>query len=190
VSTSISPPFRIVAIVGTLLIVLASAGFVYLRLTKTSTPPAVSTPAATTPAHTTAAATTPAATTPAHEATPPPAQSKVQTPRVDPLLPPPLRAALERNKLVVVGLYDPQVRVDALSLAEARAGAAEAHVGFLRVSLLNDRVAGTLTALLPSGEMLPVPGFLVYRRPGKLVYRFDGYLDRNAVAQAVVATKP
>ena len=32
--------------------------------------------------------------------------------------------------------------------------------------MLNDAVAGPLTALLPTGELLPNPGFAIYRRPG------------------------
>jgi hypothetical protein len=53
------------------------------------------------------------------------------------------------------------------------------------VNLLDDAVAGRLTALLPANELLPTPGALVYDRQGKVVYRFDGYLDRAAITQAV-----
>ena len=126
--------------------------------------------------------TTPAGTGSHHRT---PVHVKVVEPAVDPQLPAPLRAALERHPLVVVGTYDPQVREDQLALAETRAGAAQGHAAFLPVNLLDDRVAGLLTGKLPAGELLPTPGTLIYARPGKIVYRFDGYLDRAAIAQAV-----
>ena len=106
-------------------------------------------------------------------------------PAVDPRFPMPLRKALESDRFVVVGFYNPLDKVDSLTLAEARAGALAAHAGFVQVNLLDDTAAGPLTALLPSGQLLPNPGFIIYRRPGVLVYRSDGYLDRAAVAQAV-----
>jgi hypothetical protein len=59
------------------------------------------------------------------------------------------------------------------------------RAGFVTINLLADKVAGRLTALLPSNELLPSPGILVFKRPGRMVWRFDGYLDRQAVAQAV-----
>lgn len=176
-STQISPQMRIVALAGVLLIALAGSGLLLLRHSK---PGAVTVPS-------TSHSTTPAATTALHRpaASKPAVHVRVMRPKVDPRLPAPLRSALARHPLVVVGLYDPQVRVDSLSLAEARAGASAARVGFVPVNLLDDAVAGPLTALLPANQLLPAPGLLVYRRPGRLVYRFDGYLDRAAVTQAV-----
>jgi hypothetical protein len=103
---------------------------------------------------------------------------------VDARLPVPLQWQLAQHKVVVVSLYDPGADVDAISVAEAHAGATDAKVGFLLVSLLDDKVAGPLTALLPGGGLLPSPGILVYHAPGRLVYRYDGFLDRAAVAQA------
>ncbi len=183
-STQLSPQIRVFALVGVLLIALAGAWLVLLNRPKPATVTVPTTAHTTTPAATTAHTTTPAATTATTPAKP--AVSKVH---VDPRLPAPIQAALERHPVVVVGLYDPQVHVDALTLAAARAGAAQAGVGFLPVDLLDDRVAGRLTALLPSGNLLPDPGLLVYRRPGKVVYRFDGYLDRDAVALAAATAR-
>lgn len=180
--TQLSPQIRIFALVGVLLIALAGAGLFVLRHSHSGAAPAPpaarsTRPAATTPARTTATPTTPARTT-----AQPPTRLHLRQVRIDPSLPAPLRAALLRHRTVVVGLYDPQVRFEATVLTAARDGAAQAHAGFVRVSLLDNRVAGPLTGLLPSGNLLPSPGILVYRRPGKLVYRFDGYLDRDAVA--------
>ncbi|HVC87691.1 MAG TPA: hypothetical protein VNC40_09730 [Gaiellaceae bacterium] len=163
-STTISPQVRIVSLVGILVIALAGSAFFVLHR-HSSTPTTPTTPAApqSTPSN------------PVH----------VVPPTVDPLLPAPLRSALERYPVVVAGFYNPDSPVDSRTIEEARAGAATAHAGFVSVNVLNDAVAGPLTALLPSGQILPNPGFIVYTRPGKIAYRSDGYLDRAGVAQAV-----
>lgn len=176
-SAQISPQMRIVALAGVLLIALAGSALVLMRHhSQPGTVTVVSTPQSTTPARTTSLHSSPA---PAKRVV------KVVAPTVDPLLPGKLRAALERHPLVVVATFDPQVQVDALTVTEARAGAATGRAGFVPVSLLDDAVAGRLTALLPAGQLLPTPGILVYDRSGKIVFRYDGYLDRAAIAQAV-----
>lgn len=103
-------------------------------------------------------------------------------------LPMSLAKALRTHRIVVVSLFNPQSRTDAIAFAEARAGARAAHVGFLGVSVLDNAIAGPLTAVLPTGTLLPEPGLLIYRRPNKLVQRIDGFADRDAVAQAAVAS--
>jgi hypothetical protein len=99
-------------------------------------------------------------------------------------LPKSLQWQLAQHKVVVVSVYDPRVNADGISVAEAHAGAVDAKSGFLLVSVLDNKVAGILTALLPGGGLLPVPGVLVYRAPGNLALRIDGFVDREAVAQA------
>jgi hypothetical protein len=167
---------RIVALAGVLLIALAGSALVLMR--HHAQPGTVT-------VESTLHTTTPARTTSLHSSPAPPPRVKVVRPAVNPLLPAKLRAALERRPLVVVTTFDPQVQVDGLTVTEARAGAASGGAGFVPVSLLDDNVAGRLTALLPAGQLLPSPGILVYKRPGKVVFRYDGYLDRAAIAQAV-----
>jgi hypothetical protein len=104
--------------------------------------------------------------------------------RVYATLPQPLQWALAHHKVVVVSLYNPSSDVDAISVAEAHAGAIDAGAGFLLVSVLDNKVAGILTALLPGGGLLPDPGVLVYRAPGDIAVRLDGFADRASVAQA------
>jgi hypothetical protein len=104
--------------------------------------------------------------------------------RVYATLPQPLQWALAHHKVVVVSLYNPSSEVDAISVAEAHAGAIDAGAGFLLVSVLDNKVAGILTALLPGGGLLPDPGVLVYRAPGDIAVRLDGFADRASVAQA------
>jgi len=103
-------------------------------------------------------------------------------------LPAILNDALRAHRIVVVSVFDPQSQTDAISYAEARAGANDVSAaGFLGVSVLDDSVAGPLTAALPGGGLLAVPGLLIYRRPGTLVERVDGFADRDAVAQLAIA---
>ncbi len=100
-------------------------------------------------------------------------------------LPAPLQWQLALHRVVVVSLYNPNADVDAISVAEAHAGALDMGAGFLLVNVLDNKVAGILTALLPGGGLLPDPGVLVYRAPGDILVRLDGFADRTSVAQAV-----
>jgi hypothetical protein len=99
-------------------------------------------------------------------------------------LPSALQWQLAHHKVVVVSVYNPSSDVDSISVAEAHQGAVDAKVGFLLVSVLDNKVAGLLTALLPGGGLLPDPGVLVYRAPGDIALRLDGFNDRSTVAQA------
>ena len=99
-------------------------------------------------------------------------------------LPKPLQWQLAHHKVVVVSFYNPSSDVDAISVAEAHAGATDAGAGFLLVSVLDNKVAGILTALLPGGGLLPDPGVIFYRAPGDVALRLDGFADRASVAQA------
>ncbi|HEX6701559.1 MAG TPA: hypothetical protein VF101_12600 [Gaiellaceae bacterium] len=102
-------------------------------------------------------------------------------------LPMVLVQALARHPVVVVALYDPQARIDGISLAEAQAGAAVAGAGFVPLDVLDTQQAGPLMKLL---GVLPDPAVLVYRRPGDLAARFDGFADRDTVAQAATNATP
>jgi hypothetical protein len=100
-------------------------------------------------------------------------------------LPAPLQWQLARHHIVVVSVYSADSNVDSISVAEAHAGATQAGAGFLLVNVLDNSLAGPLTALLPGGGLLPDPGILIYRSPGNIAFRIDGFADRDAVAQAV-----
>jgi len=60
----------------------------------------------------------------------------------------------------------------------------DAGAGFLLVNVLDNSLAGLLTGVLPGGGLLPDPGVLIYRAPGTLAIRIDGFADRDAIAQA------
>jgi hypothetical protein len=125
------------------------------------------------------------ATAPRKAAPKKPAPKKpAAAPRPIALLPglaPEVAAALRAHDVVVVSLFDPQARVDQISLAEASAGAKAARAGFVPLDVLRQGQAGPLVRQL---GVLPDPAVLVYRRPGDLVARFDGFADRDTVAQA------
>ena len=104
-------------------------------------------------------------------------------------LPLTINAALKKHAVVIVSVFDPESSTDAISYAEAKAGANSAGVGFVGISLLDNALAAALTSALPSGGLLPAPGVLIYRRPGTLVQRIDGFTDRDAVAQAAASSK-
>lgn len=203
-STRISPQIRIVALAGLLLAVAGGAASMLLSPSQSGPeavpPPARTQPHVSTPAVTAAApvATPPAsrAAAPAKHAAAPATHvrhaAKPATHRghlVDSRLPAQLQWALSQHRIVVVSVYNPRANADAIAVAEAHAGALDAGVGFLLVSVLDNAVAGRLTGLLPGGGLLPDPGVLVWRAPGKLVYRFDGFTDRAAVAQAAANAK-
>lgn len=100
-------------------------------------------------------------------------------------LPTQLDMLLHIHRVVVVAVYDPEIPTDKLFVGEAQAGARDAHAGFLAVSVLNERLAGPLTAVAGNGQLLPSPGLLVYKQPALLMNIITGFIDRAAVAEAV-----
>jgi hypothetical protein len=202
VNLTVSQPIKILALVG--LLAIAALGATTLLLGRSHPSTSAQAP---TQIHHRRVATTKTATPAAPHAHAKPAHAKSVTPatkapaathtRAKPAapkrygnlvyadLPAPLQWQLALHKIVVVSLYDPNADVDAISVAEAHAGAVDAGAGFLLVSVLDNKVAGILTALLPGGGLLPAPGILVYRAPGELMVRLDGFADRTSVAQAV-----
>jgi hypothetical protein len=207
VNLTVSPQIKILALVGLLAAVgLALSMFVLGGSSKKTVTSAVTTPAVHTPAktHTTQVQAPAKHTAKKHHAVAPaPAKHATKTHaatathhnvktkpkgfhgnKVYAQLPQALQWQLAHHKVVVVSFYNPSSEVDAISVAEAHAGATDAGAGFLLVSVLDDKVAGILTALLPGGGLLPDPGVFVYRAPGKVALRLDGFADRAAVAQA------
>ena len=204
---TLSTPVKILALVMVIAAMGAVASMSMMGKSGSDVPPAgerhgsaqrqrVATPAKTTPVktHTTAKPTKHAikpaskpATTPAvkHVAKPKAKAKPVQRGNlVYETLPKPLQWELSQHKVVVVSLYNPNADVDAIAVAEAHAGALDAGAGFLLVSVLDNKVAGILTGLLPGGGLLPDPGILVYTAPGNIALRLDGFQDRTSVAQA------
>lgn len=195
---TVSPQIRIIALVG----LLAALGLGGSMLVLGGHGSKTKTSASSTPVRRHNAPPAKATTTPVKHATKPHVAAKPVTKDVakarrhaqkpagfrgNPVyaqLPQALQWQLAHHKVVVVSLYNPSSDVDAISVAEAHAGAVDAGAGFLLVNVLDNKVAGILTALLPGGGLLPDPGVLVYRAPGDVAIRLDGFNDRDAVAQA------
>jgi hypothetical protein len=106
-------------------------------------------------------------------------------PKGDPVdthgLPIVLSRALAKSPVTVVTLYDPSAALDAMTLAEARAGAAAVKAGFLAISIRNEPQVRPLTQLL---GVLASPTVLVYERPNTVFVKLQGFADRDTVAQA------
>ena len=183
---TVSPQIKILALVGLLAAVgLAASMLVLGGSSKKTATPAVTTPAVHVPvkAHTTHVQAPTKHTAKKHRAVPVTAKPATKTHATtthhkakakptgfhgNPVyaqLPQALQWQLAHHKVVVVSFYNPSSEVDAISVAEAHAGATDAGAGFLLVSVLDNKVAGILTALLPGGGLLPEPGVLIYRAP-------------------------
>lgn len=118
--------------------------------------------------------------TPVPLAKPKPAQPAA--PAVDAKgLPSVLSTALAGNRVVVVGLHDPDSALDQMALAEARAGARAAGAGFVAINVFVESQSRPLLELLGALEN---PGILVYRKPDVLFARMSGFADSETVAQA------
>lgn len=114
-----------------------------------------------------------------------PVVKPVEPPKGDPVdangLPVVLAQTLAKHPVTVVTLFDPAAAIDELALAEARAGAASAGVGFLALNIRSEPQVRPLAQLL---GVLRSPAVLVYERPNTLFVRLDGFTDRETVAQA------
>lgn len=114
---------------------------------------------------------------------------KVHTPAVIDGMPSALALALRAHPVVVVSLYTPDSSVDSMSTAEAKHGAQAAHVGFVALNVADNKIVAPLSALLagaptPADRVLDGPAVLVFERPNTLFVRFNGFADRDTVAQA------
>jgi hypothetical protein len=117
------------------------------------------------------------------------AKPKVKTPVVIDGMPSALALALRAHPVVVVSLFTPGSSVDSMATAEARHGAESAHVGFVAFSVADNKIVSPLSALLagastPADRVLDGPAVLVFERPNTLFVRFNGFADRDTVAQA------
>ena len=90
--------------------------------------------------------------------------------------------ALTEHRVVVAALVVPDAALDATELAEAKAAAEQAGVGFVTVNVLRERAGRSLAERL---GVVETPAVIVYRRPAKAFIKLEGFADRDMVAQAV-----
>ena len=119
------------------------------------------------------------------------AAKKKATPAVIDGMPGTLAVALRSSPVVVVALYAPRSSVDVVARDEARQGAAMAGAGFVALNVADNKVAAPLTSLLTGAataadRVLDDPAVLVFQQSKTLFVRFNGYTDRDTVAQAAV----
>ena len=165
----LSLQIKILALVG-LLLAAGAAGTLVLAHNRSASHPVLT--AVTRPAH--AQATTHRPATVAHAAS---------APLLDPSLPTPLRQALARSRMVVAVVYAPGDPADAEVLAQARQGAASAHVGFAALNIRDDKIAGATAAWMKN---VFEPAVIVVTRTGQISAELDGYADSTMIAQAVL----
>jgi hypothetical protein len=163
---------RQIRLVGLLaVVVVAAGGFLVVSKHKATTTNSTSS----TPALTTHATTTPAPTK-VHPHTVTPATLQTHG------LPLSVVHALQKHSVVVVSLTTPQGADEGVARAEAQAGAAEMHAGFVAVDVFHQRAG---TALLRKLGVVDTPATLVIKRPANIISQFPGLVDRDVVAQAV-----
>jgi hypothetical protein len=114
-----------------------------------------------------------------------------RTPAVIDGMPGALALALRAKPVVVVALYAPRAAVDVVARDEAQQGASLAGAGFVALDVSDNKVAAPLTALLTGAataadRVLDDPAVLVFQQPKTLFVRFNGFTDRDTVAQAAV----
>jgi hypothetical protein len=132
-----------------------------------------------TTASSTPIATTPTATTPSkthtHTATP-------TTKLASHGFPVAIARALQKHSVVVVSLSSPRSDLDKISTAEAKAGAAAGHAGFVKINVFHQRAG---IPLLHKLGIVDTPAVLVVTRRRSVTAELRGFVDRSVVTQAV-----
>jgi len=194
---SLSPRVRILAAALVLAVAALAAGFMLLGGSPSSSQAAVKTIKPLHPVNKAAKkAAKPKAKVPAKKLAPKPARkvakkvAKPKGPSVINGMPAALARALASHAVVVVSLYAPRSSVDAMATDEAKHGAALAGAGFVAFNVADERIVSPLTSLLTGAQtaadrVLDGPAVLVFQRPRTLFVRFNGFADRDTVAQAV-----
>jgi hypothetical protein len=164
-------------LVGLLVLVVVLGGAFMVATHHSSSSSATPTTANTTPS-----VSTPASTTPA----PSQGHSHAPTTLATHGLPVPVAHALQKHSIVVVALGMPGSSDDAVTTAEAQAGAKAGKAGFVKIDVL-DQKSGT--AMLHKLGVVDTPVVLVIKRPAGIESEFRGLVDRAVVAQAVAEAR-
>jgi hypothetical protein len=175
VSLTLSPPIRVFALLGALAATgLAAFLFLSSRSQGDAEPIVAPTPPAR-PAPQTKPKTAPARPKPARPVARPTRSG----------FPLPVDRALRNNRVVVVAVYMPGARVDAVVRREARVAAAVARAAYVPISALSERL---VRPLVSKTGVLPDPAVVVVKRPGVVAATLS-VADRETIAQAVVHAK-
>ena len=172
--TTVSPRIRLFALVGALA-AAALAGGMFLLTQQSAT--------AETPLPPPAASVQPTAAPVPAKPKPVRRVASVVAPNG---LPRSVASQLSDHRLVVAAIFASGAEVDRLARDEARAGAADANVGFAAVDVSDKRIA---LALAEKTASLTAPAVLVFGRGGELKARLDGFADRQLVAQLAASAR-
>ena len=186
---SLNPRARILAAAGFAALLALAGGFLLLGRGQSSSSAAVPVIKPLHPVKKHVAATAPRTKVPAKIAVKAAVKPKAHVPAVINGMPSALALALRSHRIVVVSLYTPDSSVDSIATDEARHGALAAHVGFVAFNVADEKVVSPLSSLLtgaptPADRVLDGPAVLVFVRPNSLFVRFNGFIDRDTVAQA------
>ena len=121
--------------------------------------------------------------TPAAKPVEKPVARKASKPHLADGTPRTIAGVLATNRVVVVLLYDSESKVDEYSVSEAVLGAKSTGAGFFRVDVRNEKLATTFTKAY---GVLQAPSVLVFKRPGTLALKLNGFVDHQTVEQAVL----
>ena len=88
------------------------------------------------------------------------------------------------NDVVVVELYARDAPLDTMALKEAVAGASLAGAKLVAIDVTAKPSDAALRKLSQKGSGLEAPAVLVYRRPGELFVKLNGFVDHQTGAQA------
>jgi hypothetical protein len=173
VSVTLSPPVRVAALVGVLVVTGLTAFALLLGRGIVGGEPET----AATPAPVVKPAQKPAA-----------AQKPVRAParqRVPSGFPPRIDHALRYGRVVVVSVSVPGAAVDAVVRREARAAAAASRVKLVTLSAANERA---MAGLVAKTGVLPSPAVVVVKRPGVVTATFS-VTDAATISQAVAEAR-
>ena len=175
VSLTFSPPTRLTALVGALVLTgLAAVVFLLGRgaLAGDGSAATTSTPIVHTPQT-------------AHKPNGAKAPVTKPKPRVASGFPARIDHALRYSRVVVVSVAMPGAAVDAVVRKEARDAARATHVAFVPLSALNERA---VSGLMAKTGVLPDPAVVVVKRPGVVTATFS-VTDAGTIAQAVAEAR-
>jgi len=176
VSVTISPPVRVLALVG----VLAATGLaLFFFVLGRSASEAEPRQAAVTQTR------SPQTTAPSGTQTPSGGRGSATATETASGFPRPVDRALRRHGVVVVTVHMPGASVDWALLREARTGAQRADAGYVAIRGTNE---GLVRTLLAKTGMLPSPAVVVVKRPG-VVTSVMAAADQRVVEQAVAQAR-
>jgi hypothetical protein len=174
---TLSPPVRVAALVGAL-VLTGLAAFVFLLGRGLIGGEAE---VAATPPQTATAQPKPATKPGPAKQAPVPARPK----RVPSGFPAKVDHALRYSRVVVVSVSVPGAAVDRVVKNEARAAAKSAHAGFVALSTANERA---MSGLVAKTGVLAAPAVVIVKRPGVVTATFS-VTDAGTIAQAVAQSR-